>query len=61
VWNRGSAAAALTALVIGSAIAIVGITTEIDIAGAPVEVIAALISAAVFVVVSVVVPQAEQR
>ena len=60
-WKRGSTAAALTALVIGSAIAVFGIATEIDIAGAPVEVIAALVSAAVFVLVSVVRPQAEQR
>ena len=61
LWKRGSATAALTALVIGSAIAVIGIATDIDIAGAPVEVVAALVSAAVFVVVSVVGPQAEQR
>ena len=61
LWKRGSAAAALSALVIGSAVAIVGIATEFDIAGAPVEVVAALISAVVFVVTSLVRPEPEQR
>ena len=42
-------------------IAVVGIATEIDVAGAPVEVVAALISAAVFVVVSLVRPEPSQR
>jgi SSS family solute:Na+ symporter len=61
LWKRGSAAAALSALVIGSAVAIVGIATEFDIAGAPVEVVAAMISGVVFVVVSLVRPEPEQR
>ena len=61
LWKRGSAAAALSALVIGSAVAIVGIATEFDIAGAPVEVVAALISAVVFVVTTLVRPEPEQR
>jgi SSS family solute:Na+ symporter len=58
LWEQASAAAALTALVVGSTIAMVGVATGADIGGVPVEVIAALVSAAAFVVVTAVRPRA---
>jgi SSS family solute:Na+ symporter len=52
VWRRANRSGALAAALAGSAVALVGIVGGVEVAGAPTEVYAALVSAAVFVVVS---------
>ncbi len=52
IWKRGTRAGALSAAVAGSAVALFGLTTDLDLAGFPTEVYSALVSALVFVVVS---------
>jgi SSS family solute:Na+ symporter len=52
LWERATRAGALAAIAAGSAVAIVGLTTGIEVAGVPTEVFAALVSVLVFVTVS---------
>jgi len=52
LWKRATRAGALAAIVAGSAVALVGLTTGLEIAGIPTEIYAAATSAVVFVVVS---------
>ena len=52
IWKRGTRTGALAAAAAGSAVALLGLTTDLDIAGFPTEVYSALVSALVFVVVS---------
>ena len=52
LWKGATRAGALSAIVAGSAVALAGIATGLRIGGVPTEVFAALVSAAVFVVVS---------
>jgi SSS family solute:Na+ symporter len=54
VWKRGTKAGALAAIVSGSAVAFVGLTTGFRFQGVPVEIYAALFSAIVFVGVSLI-------
>ncbi|MFW6409701.1 MAG: sodium:solute symporter family protein [Halanaerobiales bacterium] len=52
LWKRATAYGALSALIVGAGLAIIGILTGFDIAGIPVEIYSALISLVVFIVVS---------
>ncbi|MEE8526166.1 MAG: sodium:solute symporter family protein [Thermoanaerobaculia bacterium] len=52
VWRRATRAGALAAMIGGSAIALVGIVTGADLGGVPTEIYAALVSAVLFVTVS---------
>jgi len=59
LWKGGNRAGALASLIGGSIIALWGILTEANIFGAPAEIYAALISAVIFVVVSLVTKNQE--
>ena len=52
LWKGATRAGALSALIVGALVAIVGILTKVDIAGVPIEVCSAIISLVLFVVVS---------
>lgn len=52
LWKKATKAGALSSLIIGAIIALVGILTKADIAGIPVEIYAALISLVIFILVS---------
>jgi SSS family solute:Na+ symporter len=52
LWKRGTREGALAAILAGSIVALAGLTTGFKIQGIPVEIYAALVSAAVYVVVS---------
>ncbi len=52
LWKRATRQGALSALIIGALVAIIGILSGMDIAGIPVEVYSGLVSLLVFVVVS---------
>ncbi len=57
VWRRATRAAALAAIIAGSVVALTGMTTGLEIAGVPTEVYSALVSAVVFVGVSLAAPR----
>jgi SSS family solute:Na+ symporter len=52
LWKEATREGALSSLIIGALVAIIGILTGLDIAGIPVEVYSAVVSLVVFVVVS---------
>lgn len=52
LWRGATRRGALASLLAGSAVALAGVTTGLDVAGVPVEVYSALISAVIFVAVS---------
>ena len=52
LWKGATRAGALSALIVGALLAIVGIITKLNIAGIPVEVYSAIVSLILFVVVS---------
>jgi SSS family solute:Na+ symporter len=52
LWKGATRAGALSAIATGSVVALVGMTTGLEVAGVPTEVYAALVSAVVFVAVS---------
>jgi SSS family solute:Na+ symporter len=52
IWKGATRAGALAAIAAGSAVALIGITTGLELGGIPTEVYAALVSAVFFVVVS---------
>jgi SSS family solute:Na+ symporter len=56
LWKGGTRAGALWAVVIGSSVALVGLTTRFEVGGMPTEIYAALVSAAVFIAVSLAKP-----
>jgi SSS family solute:Na+ symporter len=52
IWKGATRAGALAAIASGSVVALIGLTTDLELAGIPTEVYAALVSAAFFVAVS---------
>lgn len=56
LWKRGTRAGALSAMVGGSLVALAGILGDVDLGGVPTEIYAALASAVLFVVVSLLTP-----
>ncbi len=56
LWRRGTRAGALAAMVGGSLVALAGIAFGVDLGGVPTEIYAALVSAVLFVAVSLLGP-----
>jgi SSS family solute:Na+ symporter len=54
LWKGATRTGAIAAIAAGSAVAVIGLATGIEIAGIPTEVYAALVSAVVFVLVSLI-------
>jgi len=60
LWKRATKEGALSALIIGALVAIVGIITKLDIGGIPVEVYSALVSLILFITVSLLTTSSEK-
>lgn len=54
LWKKGTSQGALASLIGGSIVALLGILTDINVFGVPVEIYAALVSLVIFIVVSLV-------
>ena len=52
LWKRGTKKGALSAIIGGALVAVVGIITKSDVMGIPVEVYSALVSLGLFIIIS---------